>query len=420
MQHPVQLKMKKNSKENNQAHQAYPKNQSTDKWEMKKLGEVCKTGSGGTPLKSHKDYYVNGDIPWILSGEVEQREIFETKNFITKKGLENSSAKLFPPNTVLVAMYGANAGQLGVLKFEACTNQAVCGILPNKNTVPEFIYYCLLSKKEELVAKATGNAQPNISQIKIKETLIPVPPLATQQRIVAYLNQTFAALNQAKANTLQNLQNAKELFETELSEILNNESWEKKTLKEVCAKITDGTHQTPKYFDEGIIFLSSRNVTSGVINWDNIKYIDEKQHLEMHKRVAPKMGDILLAKNGTTGVAAIVDKDVVFDIYVSLAHIRVLDEVLPEFMLYFINSPIAKKQFNKRLKGVGVPNLHLEEIREVEIRFPKSLQTQQEFVAKLDALKTQTQQLENLYQTKLNNIEELRNGILKRAFENNV
>ena len=194
------------------------------------------------------------------------------------------------------------------------------------------------------------------------------------------------------------------------------EGWVEKTLKEVCAKITDGTHQTPKYFDEGVIFLSSRNVTSGKIDWNNIKYIDEKQHLEMHKRVAPRVGDILLAKNGTTGVAAMVDRDLVFDIYVSLAHIRVLDEVTPEFMLYFINSPIAKKQFNKRLKGSGVPNLHLEEIREVEISFPKSKKEQNNLVQKLNNFSNETKKLEAIYNQKINDLEELKKSVLQKAF----
>lgn len=162
-----------------------------------------------------------------------------------------------------------------------------------------------------------------------------------------------------------------------------NKGWEIKKLSEVCAKITDGTHQTPKYFNEGVIFLSSKNVTSGFIDWHNIKYIDEKQHLEMHKRVAPKVNDILLAKNGTTGVAAIVDRDLVFDIYVSLALLRPLDGLLPVYLLHFINSPLAKNQFNKRLKGIGVPNLHLEEIREVEIPLPP-LPEQQRIVSILD------------------------------------
>ena len=195
------------------------------------------------------------------------------------------------------------------------------------------------------------------------------------------------------------------------------QGWEIKKLKEVCAKITDGTHQTPKYFDEGVIFLSSKNVTSGKIDWDNIKYIDEKQHLEMNKRVAPRIGDILLAKNGTTGVAAMVDRDLVFDIYVSLAHIRVLGEVTPEFMLYFINSPTAKKQFNKRLKGSGVPNLHLEEIREVEIPIP-ALQDQQRIVAILDEAFAAIDKAKTNAQQNLKNAKELFESYLQGVFEN--
>ena len=113
-------------------------------WEVQRLGDVCDTGAGGTPLKAHKEYYESGTIPWLLSGEVSQGEIFEAKNFITERGLKNSSARLFPPNTVLIAMYGATAGQVGILRFKAATNQAVCGILPNEKTIPEFLYYCFL------------------------------------------------------------------------------------------------------------------------------------------------------------------------------------------------------------------------------------------------------------------------------------
>ena len=159
--------------------------------------------------------------------------------------------------------------------------------------------------------------------------------------------------------------------------------WQTKKLSEVCEKITDGTHQTPTYFDDGVLFLSSRNVTSGTIDWENVKYIDDKQHGEMQRRVSPRLNDILLAKNGTTGVAAMVDRDVPFDIYVSLALLRPLAAVRPTFLLHFINSPLAKQQFTKRLKGIGVPNLHLEEIREVEIPVPP-LAEQQRIVGLLD------------------------------------
>ncbi|OYX28206.1 MAG: hypothetical protein B7Z06_02280 [Flavobacteriales bacterium 32-35-8] len=195
------------------------------------------------------------------------------------------------------------------------------------------------------------------------------------------------------------------------------QGWEMKRLKEVCAKITDGTHQTPKYFDEGYIFLSSKNVTSGKIDWENIKYIDEKQHIEMYKRVAPKVGDILLAKNGTTGVAAMVDRDVVFDIYVSLAHLSPLKNISAHYLLHFINSPLAKNQFNKRLKGAGVPNLHLEEIREVEIPLPP-LPEQQRIVSILDEAFAAIAKAKANAEQNLKNAKELFESYLQGVFEN--
>lgn len=169
-------------------------------WVAKSIGEVCRTGAGGTPLKSKKEYYQDGNIPWLMSGEVSQGEILSATKFITRKGLENSSARMFPKDTVLVAMYGATAGAVGILRFEASTNQAVCGILPNDKFVPEFLFYVLLSKKSDLVDQATGNAQPNISQIKIKNTEIPVITLPEQRRIVA----TFNALR-AETQRLESL-----------------------------------------------------------------------------------------------------------------------------------------------------------------------------------------------------------------------
>ena len=296
--------------------------------------------------------------------------------------------------------------------------------LTDKRLLPEFVILFFQTEMywKSIAEGSTGSAQGGFNATKLGALSIPIPPILEQQRIVTILDEAFAGIATATANAEKNLANARELFQNYLQSTFSNKGdrWEEKTLKEVCEKITDGTHQTPKYFDSGVIFLSSRNVTSGKIDWDNIKYIDEKQHLDMHKRVAPRIGDILLAKNGTTGVAAMVDRDLVFDIYVSLAHIRVLDKVSPEFMLYFINSPFAKKQFNKRLKGSGVPNLHLEEIREVVIPFPKSHQEQRQVVQKLDELSNQTKKLEAIYQQKLIALEELKKSILNQAFSGNL
>ena len=143
-------------------------------------------------------------------------------------------------------------------------------------------------------------------------------------------------------------------------------------LKDVCEFITDGTHQTPVYCESGgYIFLSSKDVTSHKIDWDNAKRIPLSLHEKLYSRLSPRKNDILLAKNGTTGVAAIVDRDEIFDVYVSLAVLRPKPEILPQYLLFAVNSPVCKRQFNAGLKGVGVPNLHLSVIRETEISVPE-------------------------------------------------
>ena len=139
-------------------------------------------------------------------------------------------------------------------------------------------------------------------------------------------------------------------------------------LNDVCEFITDGTHQTPTYCEDGgVIFLSSKDVTSRKIDWENAKHIPDELHAKLYKRLAPQRNDILLAKNGTTGVAAIVDRDDIFNVYVSLAVLRPKKEIYPHYLLYAINSSVAKRQFNAGLKGIGVPNLHLSVIRNARI-----------------------------------------------------
>jgi type I restriction enzyme S subunit len=180
-------------------------------WEWKKIGDFCETSSGGTPLKQHNEYYENGNIPWLRSGEVCQKEIFETEMYITQKGMENSSAKYFPENSVVVAMYGATAGQVGIVRFRTTTNQAVCGIFPNEKYKTEYLYYALLSKKKELVAQAVGGAQPNISQIKIRNLQIPLPPLSVQKEIVARLDKLSENVKRLEANYKQIIADCEEL-----------------------------------------------------------------------------------------------------------------------------------------------------------------------------------------------------------------
>lgn len=181
-------------------------------WEVKKLGEICKTSSGGTPSKSHSEYYEGGSIPWLRSGEVNKMYILNTELFITEEGLENSSAKWFPENTVVIAMYGATVGQVGILRNMMTTNQAICGIFPNESFIPIYLYHFLLSKKEEYIKLASGGAQPNISQNIIKDTLVCCPPLQLQQLFA----QKIEAIEKEKELIKQSIKETEELFNSRM------------------------------------------------------------------------------------------------------------------------------------------------------------------------------------------------------------
>ena len=163
---------------------------------MERIGDVFTTYAGGTPLKSQKDYYEGGEIPWLRSGEVCKKYISETELYITQKGMDNSSAKFYPENTVVVAMYGATAAQVGILKIKATSNQAVCGIIPHKDFIPEYVYYWFLFKQDDLASQAQGGAQPNISQIKIKNVLIPILKKEEQHQIVSHLDKLSSNVKQ--------------------------------------------------------------------------------------------------------------------------------------------------------------------------------------------------------------------------------
>jgi len=226
----------------------------TNKWEMVKLGEVCKTTSGGTPLKSKKEYYEKGNIPWLRSGEVAQGEVKKSELFITELGLKKSSAKIFPNNTVLIAMYGATAGQVGILKFEASTNQAICGVLPCKKFIPEFLYQVLKSQKEKMVQLAGGGAQPNISQTIIKALKIPLPPLEIQKQIVEELDGYQKVID-----------GAKQVVESWKPNIRIDSEWEMVEFQKVCT-LEYGKGLPKKERKEGPYPVMGSNGRCGVHN----------------------------------------------------------------------------------------------------------------------------------------------------------
>lgn len=262
---------------------------------------------------------------------------------------------------------------------------------------PRYVFYSMYSNYRRGGTRAFENKTTGLHNLKTDDYVsryeVSETSMENQMEICERLDRLYGIIKMRQ----QELQKLDELIKARFVELFgsiydNKFGYNVRTLQDVCEPIKDGTHQTPAYIDDsinGFKFLSSKDVTTGKIDWNHLKYIPEELHNKLYKRISPRKGDILLAKNGTTGVAAIVDKDEVFDIYVSLALLRPLDIVASEYLCSAINSTETKKQFDGSLKGIGVPNLHLGEIKKTQIIVPPiELQNQfAAFVAQVDKSK---------------------------------
>ncbi|QOQ89728.1 restriction endonuclease subunit S [Campylobacter peloridis] len=198
--------LKDNSKGNYQLPQG---------WEWKSLGDIAVTSSGGTPSRNKKEYWENGTIKWLKSGELNDGYINFIEENITQEAIENSSAKIFPKGTLLIAMYGATAGKLGILDLYSATNQAICAFLhkDNKNIkfFEKFLFYFLFFIRDKIIKDSFGGAQPNISQTYIKNLQIPLPPLQEQEQIASYLDELSLNIKDLKQNYKAQIKNLQEL-----------------------------------------------------------------------------------------------------------------------------------------------------------------------------------------------------------------
>ena len=163
-------------------------------WCWTTLGKIGKWQSGSTPNRLNKDYY-NGNIPWLKTGDLNDGYITHIPEYITEKALNETSVKLNSTGSVLIAMYGATIGKIGILTFPATTNQACCACEVFNGIDKEFLFLFLLSHREEFIKMGGGGAQPNISKEKILNTYIPLPPFAEQKRIVNAVNELFTKLD---------------------------------------------------------------------------------------------------------------------------------------------------------------------------------------------------------------------------------
>ena len=219
----------------------------------------------------------------------------------------------------------------------------------------------------------------------LKKVKIKYPDLIEQQKIVKILD----GVEEIIVGQTEQIKKLDDLIKARFVEMFgtlqdNQYGYKIVTIEAVCSMIKDGTHQTPIYTENtetGYKFLSSKDVMTQKIDWTNIKYISSDLHEKLYATIKPQRNDILMSKNGVNyGVAAVNDTDEIFDIYVSLALLRPTEVINPVYLRCVINSPDTKRQFAKSIKGIGVPNLHLGEIRKTKILLP-SLARQNQFAA---------------------------------------
>jgi len=344
-------------------------------YEYVRIGDVFETSSGGTPLKSNESYWRNGTIPWLKSGEVSQGFIYASEDFISEEGLKNSSAKIFPADSVLVAMYGATAGQVGLLKFESTTNQAVCAILPNKRVVPEYLYYLLKYRTEYLVSLSVGGAQPNISQKIIKDLEIPLPPTAVQAEIVAEIESYQKIID-----------GARQVVENYRPRIPINPDWPLVELGELLNFVGSGA--TPlggkdNYLKEGILFIRSQNVLWGEADFSDAVFIDEQTHQDMSRSHVCK-DDVLLNITGASiGRSAVYELEREANVNQHVTILRTKPELKSNFLMQYLISPVMQSQIMAVQSGASRQALNYTQIRRLKIPLP-DLAVQKQIVAEIE------------------------------------
>ena len=179
-------------------------------WVWTRIGEVCETTSGGTPSRKNRRYF-GGKIPWLKSGELEDGLVRSSEEHITEEGLESSSAKIVPKGAVLIALYGATVGRLGILEIDSAINQAICAILTPNDLDKRFLFWYLMSYRSSLLHARKGGAQPNISQEIVKNTVVPLAPLSEQSRIAEEIERHFAVIDETERTIANSLRQAEKL-----------------------------------------------------------------------------------------------------------------------------------------------------------------------------------------------------------------
>lgn len=437
------------------------------------LGDVCRTTSGGTPSRKRADYF-EGDIPWVKSGELTDGLVSEVSEFITEEAVANSSAKLFPVGTLLIAMYGATVGKLGVLAKPAATNQAVCAIFPPPELDSKFLFWFLRFKRSYLIDQAVGGAQPNISQSILRELMVPVPPIDVQSETVAEIEKQFSRLDEAVANLHRVKANLKRykasvlkaavegrLVETEasiaqregrsyetgeqlLQRILEErrakwtgrgkykppvqaptdghdvlpEGWTTATADQLAHLITSGSRGWGDFYsDTGVLFIRAQDIKTDTLNLHNAARVDVPIDAE-GTRSSVSEGDILVTITGAnvTKSALVPEMDELAFVSQHVALMKLTQPETAPFVFNWIISPAnGRKTLESWAYGAGKPGLSLEQVRTLPIALPP-LAEQIRVVAEIDRHLSIIRKVEAEVDTDFKRAQSLRQSVLSKVF----
>lgn len=361
------------------------------------LGEIFEIGSGGTPSKTKPEYY-GGDIPWVKTGDLKEEYLYSVEDYITEAGLKNSSAKMYEPGTVLIAMYGATIGATSIMKLTACTNQACAAFKPCKDVLPEYLYYFLKSKKQKFISDGVGGAQPNISAGYLKKVAFDVLPLKEQERVITVLDKVNHILTerQHEMDELDNLIKARfvEIFGDMADPMCK---WDKCKLVDACADPNDikcGPFGTQLGKDE--------YSGSGIEVWEIPQINSEFKTMPTHfvtkekaralEQYSIKPGDIAMSRKGNVGRCAVFPES--FNegiIHSDVLRIRVDNSrVAPEFMMRQLHySGDIQRQIELVSSGAIMAGINVTKLKDILVYLPpKELQDSfVDFVKQVDKSK---------------------------------
>ena len=366
-------------------------------YSVKRIKDICDKGSSNVAQKDLEGH--NGEYPiYGASGLIKNVDFFhQDREYvgIVKDGSGIGRVAFYPPKSSLI----------GTLQY----------IFPKAEYDIRYVGYCLQSL--DLASYRQGAAIPHIyfRDYGEREVLV-ADNIKEQQRIVDILDREFAKIDALKANAEKSLQAAKDLFASIQTSVLENRNWKRYTLNDVCLLITDGTHRTPKYQDSGVPFLSVKNITGGFIDMTDTRFISEAEHQELIKRCKPEYNDILYSKVGTTGVAKVIDIYDEFSIFVSLALLKVRQDIVKSSMLEkILNAPYVRKQAKKLTRGTANKNFVITDIKSVILYIPE-LADQEQIESIMDLYAEKVSAIQENYQKTLTLCDDLKQSLLRKAF----